>query len=84
MKFQSSFRRAAKLDIAIPADISEKEGLNPPHFVPDPFANRVREIKEPVKVPALVASALRGDKKPKPPVSNDELLEYLKKVLPSK
>jgi len=84
MKFESSHRRSAKLQTSLPVDISEKAGANPPHFVPDPFAIRVREHKEPVKLPALAASALRGDKKAKPPVTNDELLEYLKKMLPSK
>lgn len=61
-------------------DKAEKPPMNPPVNKPDPFAPKVKEKKEPVRVKAPTASAIRGDVIEKP-ITNSDIMAFLLKNL---
>lgn len=52
--------------------------LNPPRTKKDPFALPVKENKEPVRIRSSAKSAVRGDVKDEPLISNADILAFLK------
>ena len=60
-------------------DKAEKPPMNPPHHKPDPFAPKVKEKKEPVRVKAPTASAIRGEIVEKP-ITNSDIMAMLLKL----
>lgn len=61
-------------------DPTEKPPMNPPLVLPDPFAPRVRELKEPIRVPSPAKSSIRGDIKEKV-ITNADIMAFLLKAM---
>ena len=60
-------------------DKAEKPPMNPPIHKPDPFAIKVREKKDPVKIASPAKSSIRGDVKDTAPVTNADIMAFLLK-----
>lgn len=61
-------------------DPTERPPMNPPLVVRDPFAPRVRELKEPIRVPSPAKSSIRGDIKEKV-ITNADIMSFLMKSM---
>ena len=78
MKF--AHERRVKLSCnALSPDKPEQPGLNPPIFIADPFNYAPKPKAEPIKIASPVSSAIRGQPKQEPSVSNQDIMAFLLK-----
>ena len=76
MKFASTGAREAPIVNRRPEVPVEKEGSNPPHFVPDRWAKRY-EVKPVVYVPSPAKSSLRGQMPEEKTATLDDVMKML-------
>ena len=81
MNFSNSRVRGVKLANQLPVDKSEKEGVNPPVIIPDMLTPKARVLAPPPKVPSPAKSAIRGQMKDDKPITNADILAFLKQSL---
>jgi hypothetical protein len=80
MKFVNMSSKGAegKARLHLNHDKKSEAPMNPPRVKKDRFAPQVKEPAEPVRIRSPVKSAIRGDVKEEPLISNSDILAFLK------
>ena len=80
MKFENMSSKGAegKARLHLNHDKKSEAPMNPPRVKKDRFAPQVKEPAEPVRIRSPVKSAIRGDVKEEPLISNSDILAFLK------